>query len=156
MQSKPTSGARSRASSQIERSAEGRRSQPSVLAIDDDRFYLNEMALELEGKARYKGFLGPNDFEDEVNEEDIASADAILVDYDFGRGNAVQSSLAKHIRENLGFKGRVILWSLHDHFSKGDQAEIAKDYDAVMSKKGFNWEKLSRHLAQPEPELKEA
>ena len=120
--------------------------KPRILAIDDDRFYLNEMALELEGKANFKGFLGPNEFEDSVTDEDIESADVILVDYDFGRGNAVQSSLAGHIRKDLGFRGTLILWTLHESFSGDDRKLIDRDYEAVMNKKDFDWMKLSKYL----------
>lgn len=124
--------------------------KPYILAIDDDRFYLNEVELELQGKARYRGFLGPNAFEDDVTEEDINSADAILVDYDFGRGNAVQSTLASEIRNVFGYKGKLILWTVAPAFPDGDKEKIDRDYDLVIRKGDFCWDKLVEALSKKE------
>lgn len=122
--------------------------KPYIIAIDDDQFYLNEAELELAGKAQFRGFLGPNDFEELIDEQELAKADAILVDYEFAGGSAIQSGIADLIRNHLGYKGKVILWTLHPRFSEQDQKQIDVEYDAVIRKSEFSWQRLTSLLGE--------
>lgn len=112
-----------------------------ILAIDDDLFYLNEIRLELEGKADYKLFQGPNEFEEYVDAKDVERADAIIVDYDYGNGTAVKSDIAGFIRKDLGYKGKLVLCSLHEDFRE-DNERIRREYDVVLHKRDLSWERI--------------
>ncbi len=115
--------------------------KPLIFAVDDDQFYLDEIRMEIEKQANYKLFLGPNDFEQHVNPSDIQEVDLILVDYDYGTGTAIKSQMAEYIRNDLKFKGKLVLCSLHEYFLK-DEEKIRKDYDAVLHKRDLSWERL--------------
>jgi hypothetical protein len=122
-------------------------SKPLILAIDDDQFYLDEIRMEIEDHADYKLFLGPNDFEQRITPEDIKAASLVLVDYDYGSGTAVKSQLAEYIRQELNFKGKLVLCSLHEFFMK-DEKRVRQDYDTVLHKRDLSWEKLKGILEQ--------
>lgn len=119
--------------------------KPLILAIDDDPFYLNEIRLELEGHADCKLFQGPNEFEELVTKEDILRASLIVVDYDYGAGTAIKSGIAGFVRNNLGYKGKLVLCSLHEDFRE-DEKQVRKDYDVVMHKRDLSWERLEQCL----------
>ena len=125
--------------------------KPYVLMIDDDKFFLNDTEIELQEKAFFKGFRGPNDFELEVQDKDISAADLIIVDYEFKGGTATKSKLAPYIRDELGYKGKMILCSLHaDGEIFGEVESIRRDYDAIIHKRDLCWETLRKFLPQPE------
>ena len=116
---------------------------PYILMIDDDEFFLNDAELELKGKARFKGFQGPNDFELEVTADDIKDADLILVDYEFRGGSATKCKLAQYIREELGYQGWLVLCSLHaDHNFGGLRDQLAREYDEIIHKRDLKWSNL--------------
>ena len=119
--------------------------RPLILAIDDDPFYLNEIKMEIEEHADYIFFKGPNDFEQNAKEHDVKNADLILVDYDYGRGTAVKSGIADYIRKELGYRGKLVLCSLHEDF-KENSAKVQKDYDLVMHKRDMSWRTISQSL----------
>ena len=115
--------------------------KPLVLVIDDEKFYTNDVALELDGRADVKGFVGPNEFEEHVTPEDIATASYILVDFDYQYTNAVDLGLAEYIR-GLGYKGKLILWSLFKEFDEDYTRKIRAHYDVILPKDSFSWQQL--------------
>ena|SRR3990167_9497272 len=121
--------------------------KPFILAIEDDEFYIKELHMELDGRADFKSFTSPSNFELQVTPEDIDKANLILVDYDYKTGTAVKSKLAEYIRQELDYKGKLVLCSLLSNF-KQDNRKIRKDYDVVIHKKELSWEKLDQILNQ--------
>lgn len=115
---------------------ESSKSLPMVLVIDDEKFYRDEVLLELKDRAIVKTYLGPSDFEKNATKEDISKAAVILVDYDFKHANAIELRLSEKIRAS-DFKEKLILWSLFTEFE--EIAEILKKYDAVYEKSDFGW-----------------
>ena len=121
-----------------------RAKKPYIMMIDDDEFFLNDAEIELRGKATFKGFKGPNDFEREVKQEDITAADLIVVDYEFRGGSATKSKIAEYIREDLGYRGKMVLCSLHaDNDFFGERDNLARSYDAIIHKRDLTWGKLN-------------
>lgn len=115
--------------------------KPLVLAIDDDTFYLEETRFEVAPHAEVKLFQGPNDFEENVSEADIDRASIIIVDYDYGSGTAVKSDVAGYLRHNLGYRGKLVLCSLLEHFGEYDM-KVRKEYDFVLHKRDLCWKRL--------------
>lgn len=118
---------------------------PLILMIDDDKFYLNELSFTVEGKAKYKCFLGPNDFEKNVQPEDISLAKLIIVDYNFGKqlGTAISRQMSEYIRNMLGFKGKLVLCTVLGPYLKGND-EVKQAFDYVLAKQDLNWDVISK------------
>lgn len=115
--------------------------KPHILVIDDDQFYLDHAKHELKDHATYQLFLGPNDFEERVRQEDIDNADLVIVDYDFGTGTAIKSGIARYMRHNLGYKKSIALCSLHENFGEED-SHIKSEYNYVLHKRDLNWDAI--------------
>lgn len=109
---------------------------PLIIAIDDDRFYLDELGYELqEQNVEYKTFLGPSAFEEEAKEADVSRAKLIIVDYDFRTCTAVDRDLVGYIRDTYpAFNGKIVLLSLLDDFLQDDEL-VRKRFDAVLNKR---------------------
>lgn len=118
---------------------------PFILAIDDDPEYLKDFSMALEGKANFKAFTGPCDFELNVNKDDIEQANLIIVDYHFNIGTSIDCDIAAYIRKQLGFKGKIILCSSCLDF-KRDSENVKVAFDGIIPKETFNWESVHHHL----------
>ena len=116
--------------------------KPHILVIDDDQFYLDHAKFELKDHATYQLFLGPNDFEERVKQEDIDNADLVIVDYDFGIGTAVKSQISRFIRDDLGYTKDLVLCTLHETFGEHEK-KVKNDYDYILQKKDLSWVKIS-------------
>lgn len=119
--------------------------KPYILAIDNDQYFLNEIGYEIKDKAKYKSFLGPKEFADDVFPEDIQEANLILVDYNYPTGNAIKSKIVEYIKDILGFKGKVILFSHFNYFEENNQ-KVQDLFDGFILKGEFEWNKLLEHL----------
>lgn len=121
--------------------------KPLLLAIDDQRFYLDEIAYEIEGKnIEYKAFEGPSSFEEEAKEEDVNRASLIFVDYDFQSCTAVDRDIVGYIKETFPrFKGKIVLLSLLDDFLE-DNKTIQNKFDGILNKKDLSWDRIKAYL----------
>lgn len=118
---------------------------PFILAIDDDPEYLKDFSMALEGKANFKAFTGPCDFEYNVKKDDIEQANLIIVDYHFKIGTSIDCNIAAYIRKKLGFKGKILLCSSHSDF-KRDNENVKREFDGVIHKGTFDWDSVFPHL----------
>ena len=121
---------------------------PLLIAIDDEKFYLDEIGYELDGQnVEYLRFQGPNAFETEAQEADLNRASLIIVDYDFRTCTAVDRDLAGFIRDKFpGFKGKIVLLSLLDDFFQDNEA-VKRSFDAVLDKRSdLAWERIQTYL----------
>lgn len=115
-----------------------------IIAIDDQAFYLDEIARKLKkDDVSVIGFEGPNFFEEEASSEEIEASDIILMDYDFGSSTAVDRDLPRWIRSNFRFNGHMILLSLLDNFDS-DEKYISANFDGVISKERLCWENIEK------------
>ncbi len=118
-----------------------------LLAIDDQKFYLDEIGYELEGKnVEYKAFEGPSAFEEEADEEDVSRASLIFVDYDFQSCTAVDRDIVGYIKETFPrFNGKIVLLSLLDDFLE-DNMTIKSKFDGTLNKKDLSWDRMKAYL----------
>ena len=108
--------------------------KPVLIAIDDQRFYLDEIEFQVQGKnVEYRPFVGSTAFEDGASASDVKRAKLILVDYDFGRYTAMDRDIAGYIRAKYPeFGGKIVLLSLLE--------------DAVINKKDLTWDSIAAYL----------
>lgn len=118
---------------------------PKVIIIDNDQFYLHLFKFELAGKANILTFLGPNDFEVFASKADVESANLIIVDFKYPFGNAIESALPEYIREDMGYKGKLVLYSHMDDFGVYNR-KVKEKFDGVIHKKDICWEAVNMHL----------
>lgn len=120
---------------------------PLLIAVDDQRFYLDEIGFELEGKnIEYRSFEGPSAFEEEALENDINRAALILMDYDFGTTTVIQRDLVGYIRDTYpNFSGKIVLLSLIGDLVRDEEA-IRKDFDGIINKKDLTWNQIEGYL----------
>lgn len=114
--------------------------RPLILVVDDEQFYLDEFALELEKSCRLELFKGPDDFL-ECPKEVFSAANYIFIDYEFRIDDAITLELAQFARKQ-GFRGKLILWSLYEEFEPEVQSSIDKNYDYFLCKAGLGVEKF--------------
>lgn len=121
-------------------------SKALILAVDDEPFFLNDLKYEFMGKnVELKTYLGHNEFEEQVSNNDIERASVILIDYDLRSCTSVDRDFPRYIRKHPNFKGKLALVSLHEDF--GDHSKVIRDsYDAVFKKEDFGWEDVSTLL----------
>lgn len=120
---------------------------PIIMAIDDQKFYLDEIGYELRGKdIEYLPFLGPSIFEEDVREIDFDRTKLILVDYDFCSCTVMDRDLVGYIRDRYSnFKGKIVLLSLLADEAKNDEA-VCNDFDAIVNKRDLSWELINSYL----------
>lgn len=118
-----------------------------LIAVDDQKFYLDEIGFELEGKnIEYRPFEGPSAFEEEALEDDINRAALILMDYDFGTSTVIQRDLVGYIRDTYpNFSGKIVLLSLIGDLVRNDEA-IVKNFDGIINKKDLAWDQIASYL----------
>lgn len=121
--------------------------RPLLIAIDDQRFYLDEIAYEIEGKnVDYIAFEGPSAFEEDAQEHDINRASLIFVDYDFQNCTAIDRDVVGYIKETFpAFKGNIVLLSLLNDFLEDNSAIKAK-FDGVINKSDLSWDTINTYL----------
>ena len=121
--------------------------KPVLIAIDDQKFYLDEIEFQVHGKnLDYRPFVGSSEFEEEVSDEDVKRAKLILVDYDFGRYTAVERNIAGYIRTKFPeFGGKIVLLSLLEDVVR-DTPAVRNSFDAVINKKNLTWDSIAAYL----------
>lgn len=111
----------------------------NIIGVDDQRFFLNELKIDFEIlKLEHYLYCGASKFEECVSKEILENSDYIFLDYELGTCTVVERKVTLFIR-NLapGFKGKIILMSLHSEFGK-DSKFIESEFDSVVSKENLN------------------
>lgn len=119
--------------------------RPKVVVIDNDSFYLTEFKAELSGKADVLTYEGPNEFEACALKSDIENANLIVIDFKYKFGNAIKSNITNYIRDYMGYKGKLILYSHMDDFGEYN-SKVKEKFDAVMHKKDLSWVEVNKYL----------
>lgn len=121
--------------------------KPSIIAIDDNQYYLNEISMEID-KEKYDlcTFLGPDAFEEDLLQQDIDRAKLILIDYDFRTCSVIDRGLVPYIREKYPkYKGKIVLLSVSEDFLQ-DKQIIDNQFDGIINKKGMSWNNFQKYL----------
>ena len=74
-------------------------------------------------------------------------ADLFLVDYDYYNTTALEKDIAGFIRD-LGYDGRLLLWTLHEEFDTEDSKALEKIYDGILNKSDLNSNTLQYLIAK--------
>ena len=120
---------------------------PLLIAIDDQKFYLDEIAYELRGRdVDYRPFEGPSSFEELVATIDVNRAKLILVDYDFQTCTVMDCDLVGYIKEKYpDFTGKIVLLSLLDDFLSDNEA-VNRNFDGIINKSDLTWDRIRQYL----------
>ena len=118
----------------------------SAIVLDDEQFFLNiykDIFSDKAIKARY--YQSEGEFEEKESEKSIASTDLIIFDYKLKGKTIVSLNLLEYVREELGFKGIILVCSTLDHFGY-DQDNIHKFADGMLEKSELSWDKIQSFL----------
>lgn len=117
--------------------------KPYIIAIEDDEWYSDFMKEEFAEHANFRAFDSANEFEYEADEnvEAIKRADLILVDWDLHDGKPGGCDLGRFIRQDLKYKGNLVLCTLHADTVRGDK-KVTDHFDSVMHKRDLKWQSV--------------
>ncbi|MBI2603196.1 MAG: hypothetical protein HYW48_09075 [Deltaproteobacteria bacterium] len=103
-----------------------------IIIVDDDPDYKDGLKEFLAREAEVVAYESPDDFAEHVKrQDDLRGVSLIVLDYCFDTFNALDKDLLGFIREDLQYKGKLVLWSLEDDIPQ----EYRKRFDGVLPKK---------------------
>lgn len=106
-----------------------------VIIVDDEKSYREGLQDFLLREADVKTFESPDEFaECFTKPEDLYDIYLIVLDFRFDTYNAFDKDLVTYIRDDLKYKGKVVLWSLEDEVPR----EFYRRLNAVLPKKIFS------------------
>ena len=110
-------------------------SSKRVVVIDDDNKYRQGLAEFLSREAEVLTFNYPDEFSLKINEpEQLAGVCLVVLDYAFDTFSAFDKDVYSYLREELQYKGPIVLWTLEDKLP----TNYARKFDAVLPKKFFS------------------
>ena len=117
----------------------------NIVLIEDDSFYVQEFKDEIKGKFNLTAFSSPSDFVDK--DIDLSDVQAIFLDFDFGHVSEEENMLAEYLREDKGFKGKIVLWSLLEEFDRETKQYLDSFCNEIWVKRDLSLEKIEALLA---------
>jgi DNA-binding NarL/FixJ family response regulator len=103
-----------------------------VVIVDDESHYREGLRDFLLREADVDTYESPDDFAEKFTRpSDLEEIYLIILDYRFDNYNAYDKDLVTYLREDLQYKGRVVLWSLEDEVPR----EFSRHLNAVLPKK---------------------
>ena len=106
--------------------------KPKILIIDDEKYYRDSLCEFLLREADVEAFESPDAFAEIYTEpKSIKDIALIILDFRFDSYDASDKDIVTYLREDLKFRGKIVLWSLEDDVP----SEFSKHLDAVLPKK---------------------
>lgn len=109
--------------------------ETKVIIVEDDPLFGEDLKMFLEREAEVSLFTDPDDLAEAAQEERVSLQEAkfLILDYRFDNYNAWNKDIVTYVKE-LGYKGKIILWSLENNVSK----DFLQQVDGVMPKRLFS------------------
>ncbi|MFK7823624.1 MAG: hypothetical protein AB8G05_05680 [Oligoflexales bacterium] len=102
------------------------------IIIDDEQHYREGLQEFLSRYCDVETFKHPDEFAETINSpEDLKGVYLIVLDYRFDTFDADDKDIVSFIRQDLNYKGKLVLWSLQDRFSE----KFIEPIDAVLPKR---------------------
>lgn len=98
------------------------------------------MEHSLHGKALCRGFQSPSKFYEHSCKDELKNeVKLIILDYMYKAPhyNVMECNVLEELRNNLEYKGKIVLFSNLSDFGENNQI-IKEKFDAVLSKKDFD------------------
>ena len=103
-----------------------------IIIVDDEQNYRAGLSEFLSRDAEVLTFVDPDECAQAITDQaDLYGVSHIILDYRFDHYNLHQKDLVTYFRDDLNFKGKIVLWSLEDRFPEG----FINKLDAVLPKK---------------------
>lgn len=114
-----------------------------VIIVDDDSRYRDPLKEFLIRDADVETFVDPDAFaEKNTMPRDLQDVYLIVLDYCFDSFNALDKDLVTYLREDLKYRGHLVLWSLEDKIP----SKFSKDFDAILPKKLLSLSEIEQCL----------
>lgn len=110
-------------------------SEKKVIIVEDDPLFGEDLKMFLEREANVSLYENPDALAQATQASSFSfeGVELLVLDYKFDNYNAWNKDIVTYIKE-LGYKGKILLWSLEDRFSK----PFLKQVDGVMPKRLFS------------------
>jgi hypothetical protein len=103
-----------------------------VIIVDDEPHYRDGLFEFLSGDAEVITFEDPDGFAEFFQApNDLERVSLIILDYRFDQYNASDKDLVTYIRDDLRYKGNIVLWSLEDKVPQDFSCRL----NAILPKK---------------------
>ena len=104
-----------------------------IIVVEDDKFTLDCFVDILSRDTEVVGFADPELFCEycEDHKDKVSCAEAIILDYWFDFYNIGHKELVLYIRENLNFKGKILLFTHENEISD----QTVKNIDGFLPNK---------------------
>src|SRR3989338_5461357 len=103
-----------------------------IIIIDDEPDYRDGLFEFLSGDAEVIAFKEPDSFAEMFRApNDLERVSLIILDYRFDQYSASDKDIVAYIREDLGYTGNMVLWSLEEKVPH----EFSCRLNAVLPKK---------------------
>ena len=114
-----------------------------VIIVDDDLNYREGLRGFLSREADVVAYASPDEFAQNMkNPPDLQGVSLIVLDYAFDTFNARDKDLIGLIRDDLAYRGNMVLWSLEDNIPK----EYKQHFNAVLPKRIFSLAEIDQCL----------
>lgn len=114
-----------------------------VIIVDDEIRFLEPLRDFLIRDADVETFVNPDEFADKFTlPKDIQDIYLIVLDYCFDSFNALDKDFVSYLREDLKYKGHLVLWSLEDKIP----SKFSKNFDAILPKKLLSLSEIEQCL----------
>jgi CheY-like chemotaxis protein len=103
-----------------------------IIIVEDEPNYRAGLSEFLSRDAEIIAFADPDECAQAITDQaDLYGVSHIILDYRFDHYNMHQKDLVTYFRDDLKFRGKIVLWSLEDRFPDG----FIEKLDAVLPKK---------------------
>lgn len=118
-----------------------------IVMIDNDPYFLAKWQETLGEEIHFIPFNTISDCEQALIDEPqkILKASCIIVDFEFGNTTAGKKDFASYLRNECGYKGAILMCSLHESFGEYDDL-IQKSFTKIIDKTPLTWSELSKIL----------
>ena len=119
----------------------------NLLIIDNSQYYINELEHSLKKhNVQVRGVLA-DEFIDKIKHpSEAAEFDLVLVDYDLGDVTCIDLKIGEYLREELAYRGPIVLISLHEDFGP-DATSISDHYNGtILRERKQYWNKIKKYL----------
>lgn len=115
----------------------------NVIIVDDEDGYREGLRDFLMRETDVITFKNPDEFSGCITKpEDLHETYLIVLDFHFDTFSAFDKGLVTYIRDDLKYKGKIVLWSLEDEVPK----EFYKRLDGMLPKKVFSLSEVEKCL----------
>ena len=110
-------------------------SEKRVIIVEDDPLFGEDLKMFLEREIDVSLYENPDALAEAAQADSFSfeGVELLVLDYKFDNYNAWNKDIVTYIKE-LGYQGKIILWSLEERFSK----PFLKQVDGVMPKRLFS------------------